>query len=68
MKTSKSKFIVDNYIVVPDSRLDLVASILNNDGVLYVREPWPDGYSRIYVRKDVKHVLAAAEKAMVDGL
>lgn len=67
MKQNKAKFIFDNYIVVPNYALDRVTALIHAGGVAYAVEPWPDGYSRVYVREDVKAVLRAAEQAMLDG-
>ena len=65
MKQSKSKFIVDNFVEVTGIKhLSLLTAGLNCAGILYVVEPWggghtvEDGLYRVYVRKDVAHVLA----------
>ena len=61
MDQSKTKFIVDNYITIKSGNLTKVAYLLFSAGVLFVCEPWPDGHYRIYVRKDVKHLLEVIE-------
>lgn len=58
MEQQKATFVVDYYIMVqgiPD--LNLVTAYLNCRHVLFIVEPWPDDWFRIYTRKDVKDEL-----------
>ena len=64
MRENKTQFIMDNYIVVPNSALDKVTTAMNNSGIAYAVEPWPDEFCRVYVRKDASRVLKAIEKWM----
>ena len=70
MKDNKNTFIVDNFIEVIGGKLDKATSLLNAAGVLYIVEPWgsddqsgPEKH-RVYVRKDVSHVLEIIEKGV----
>ena len=64
VKQNKSQFVVDNYVEVNGIKeLSLLTAGLNCAGILYVVEPWGggatalDGLFRVYVRKDVAHIL-----------
>ena len=63
MKQNKNTFIVDNFIDIKGLRqLYQTTSALNTAGILFIVEPWSAVEWRIYVRKDVAHVLARIEE------
>ena len=65
MRQNKAQFIMDYYIVVPNSFLDSVTGTLNGLGIVYTIEPWPDDYCRVYVKKDGKKILQGIWDSLV---
>ena len=63
MKQNKGTYVVDNFIDIKGTRkLYQATSALNAAGVLFIVEPWSAVEWRIYVRKDVAHVLEKIEE------
>ena len=62
MKQSKNTFIFDNFIEVQGPK-DLIEAtgLCAAVGFTFCIEPWGNGLSRVYVRKDVAHVLEKIE-------
>jgi hypothetical protein len=58
MKQNKAQFILDYYVEVGGIKeLSLLTAGLNCSSVMYAVEPWPSDIYRVYVKKDVKHIL-----------
>jgi len=63
MKQNKNTFIFDNFAETQGAGpLDKLTALLNAAGVTYCVEPWGDGLNRVYVRKDVAHILSTLEE------
>ena len=60
-KQHKAKFIADYYVEIQGiCDLNLVTAYLNCRSLMYVVEPWPDEWYRVYARKDVRGELEAS--------
>jgi hypothetical protein len=65
MKQNKGTYVVDNFIDIKGTqKLYQANSALCAAGILFIVEPWSAVEWRIYVRKDVAHVLEKIEEAL----
>jgi hypothetical protein len=63
MKQNKSTYIFDNFIEVQGpKKLFETVGLCSAAGFTFCVEPWGSGLTRIYVRKDVAHVLEKIEE------